>query len=53
MRLALDIPGKEPTGVAVGEQVGEEDTTQEEVAEVVEAEVGVGAGVEDILRQDG
>ena len=53
MKLALDILGKEPTEVAVGEQVGEEAATQEEVAEVVEIEVDVGAGVEDILRQDG
>ena len=53
MKLALDMPGNELTEVVVAEQMGEEGTALEEVAEVVEAEVGVGAGVEDILRQDG
>ena len=53
MRLSLGIPGKEVTKVVVAEQMGEEGAALEEAAGSVEAEVDVGSGAEDTLRQDG
>ena len=53
MKLMLGMPGKEQSEVVVAGQVGEEGVDLVEVAEVLGAEVDVGAGVEDILRLDG
>ena len=53
MKLALDMPGKEQSEVVVEGQMGEEGAAMEEVAEVLGAEVDVGARAEDILRKDG
>ena len=53
MKLMLGMPDKAQSEVVVAGQVGEEGVAMVEVAEVLGAEVDVGAGVEDTLKLDG